>query len=170
MSADLTGYDVYRIFTSLKAHFTTKYDVSKYGYKSKMTAFDKYESKGQKYLFEKKAKDFQTELICRQAIASKLVRDPSTYITDINREDYIPLSKYTSSVRFFEEDLKCVLAEKQFKSLVQKDFVLGLMDGTITPEFICMFNRAMPIFKLIDEKTNQSLLWEIIKPRLTKYE
>lgn len=69
----MIGYDLYRIYEPIRLHFETTYDVFKYKAKTKAITRDKFETRKDKYIFEKVANRLQSPKTAGQVCLANFV-------------------------------------------------------------------------------------------------
>lgn len=118
----ISGKDVYRLYLMLKLHFKGQKDVVKSNWKIKVS--DKaYDSRKDKYIFEKLSEKFQLKVITLILIGS-LVENPKTWIGDLSiGEIDVEYKRYINRLKMVEhrfiDDVKSIkyLAERSNKTL-----------------------------------------------------
>lgn len=76
----LSGYGFYRIYQSLHLHFTSTYDVFKYGGKSKTINTNLYNKRRDKTIFERLAPKFQSEKRAGQFVLANFVYNSNDWL------------------------------------------------------------------------------------------
>jgi len=173
----VTGFEVYKMYLSLKLHFTSKtFDYFKYGNSAKASpeAFDRRKDK---YFFVKLSRKFK-EPELRDFFVSNMVVDGGQWVGQITREgsrhysDYI--KKMQSLAYLFTQDVStlhniCDRFDDLFKpDTVHPPIVKAYLGGKISLETLTIFQQ---IFGFMDHlKVDDTVVWEPLKDRVKKYE
>jgi hypothetical protein len=159
----MSGYDFYRTYSSLNWHFTSKFDIVKYGLHSKRLSVDGYKKRNDHLKFETYAKKMQSERIGYYFCVANCVHNKSNWIYESysDADDiYKQWKKYFDAFEYnFKQEmgvLKGVIDKNDTtirKMLLPTDswnnppLLQLLFSGKLSPEFIVTMDSH---FQFID--------------------
>ena len=162
----MTGIEVYKMYLSLKLHFTSKsFDYFKYGNSAKASpsSFDKRKDK---FFFVKLSRTFN-EVVEEKVYPATLVREGA--------KNYAEYTRRMESLSYiFREDVSklynlCDNFDDLFKIKgVHPVLVKAHLGSIITLETITIFNKIFNFADHID--IDDTIVWEPLKNRIRKYE
>lgn len=80
----MTGYEVAKFWFAGKAHFNSDFDISKYGWTSKLSE-ESFRIHRDRFIFERIAREYKEEQYVKMAIAAVLYNNPKAYIKELIR-------------------------------------------------------------------------------------
>lgn len=169
----MNGYQAYVMYLALKQHFTSdSYDYHKYNGKVR-ASLDSYESRHDKYYFQKLAKMHNTE----KHLVGNLAYNPGLWIGDLLEDDAIKRGKYfqrmTESLSYiFKEDLKALEQDFAENFLVQGNKYPRLLDlyltGQVTIATMVVLEKCTKYISRWDKKIADPIFWPEIKKKILK--
>jgi len=173
----VTGIEVYKMYLSLKLHFTSdSFDYFKYGNAAKASpaSFDK---RPDKYFFVKLSRTFNEVELRDFFVANMVVRDkvyPATLVRE-GAENYSEFVRKMESLSYiFREDVgKLYNLTENFDELfkvkgVHPTIVKSYLGSLITLETLTIFHK---LFGFMDHlQINDDIVWKPLKNRVKKYE
>jgi len=173
----VTGIEVYKMYLSLKLHFTSKsFDYFKYGNSAKASpsSFDKRKDK---FFFVKLSRTFN-EVELRDFFVSNMVVEDKVYPATLVREgakNYAEYMRKMESLSYiFRDDVGklydlCDNFDDLFKIKgVHPVLVKAYLGSIITLETITIFEKIFGFMDHID--IDDKIVWEPLKNRVRKYE
>jgi hypothetical protein len=176
----LTAFDVYKLFLSLKNHFTKdSYDYFKYCGKSR-ASISSFNSRKDKYFFEKLSRK-KTDIEILQFFVANFVDSDtpdSVYISELMRtgEDiYIQWMKRNQSVFYmFKTEVEVFLSKNRFNDFFKCDssthpeVIKKYLQNVISVETLVILDMILNYTKEYDKKLNDPV-WDLISMRIKKY-
>lgn len=175
----MSGFEVYKMYLSLKLHFTSKtFDYFKYGNSAKASqqAFD---SRKDKYFFVKLSRKFKEDEL-RDFFVSNLIVDGGQWVGQIAREgskNYTDYLKRMQSLSYlFSQDVSTLHSiSNKFDDLfktesVHPPLIKAHLGGRITLETLSIFQKIFKYVDHLDKTINDQVVWEPLKNRVVKYE
>lgn len=168
----MTGFEAYKLFLALKAHFTTDYDFFKYNKKLKASVAG-FEKRKDKYKFEKLAKHKDLE----DFLVSNFICD-RTWIGDIlseeAEENFLEWQKRTQSLSYiFKQELEPYMVEfktlfKVVKGQYPRIFIL-YKQGKISLETLVILDDILTLVSRWNTMIVDTVVWPIHRDRILKY-
>lgn len=167
----MNEFDVWRIATTTKMHFTSTYDAFKYNFKSPNltpAAFNRRKDKG---FFIRAAKILRTERDIRRYVFANILFDNTLWLGSMTDE---PVKKYNAHLQnlsyLFAKDLR-KFKDKKFDWLLQpgEDYppiIKEYLASNVLPETVILLNGITNYLNVI--RINDTILWPEIQQRLTK--
>ena len=185
----MNGYEAYRIYVSLKAHFRGgNYDFFRYG---RLTPkVQTYETRKDRHFFDKLAKRHPLEENMVKFLLSQIQEDPNMWVGSMLGEEanqrYLEWRKRNERLSYqFGEDVKTIIKyasihENFTPSAWGNMFVVSekgnhprilklLMQKKIAPESFCVLDGMLNFTKSWDSKLQGDPVWEEMKARLNGY-
>jgi hypothetical protein len=176
----LTPFEVYKIFLSLKNHFTKdSYDYFKYCGKTR-ASLDSFNKRKDKYFFERLSRKKSKDDIVYFFVANFIETDNpnSVYVSELIRtgEDaYIQWNKRTQSLFYmFQTEIQVFLTESNFNSLFEckvgkhPEIVKKHLQNLISIETLVILDIILKFSKDYDKKLDDPL-WELLSMKIKKY-
>lgn len=176
----MTAFDVYKLFLSLKNHFTKdSYDYFKYCGKSR-ASISSFNSRKDKYFFEKLSRKKTDTEILQFFVANFVDSDTpdSVYISELMRtgEDiYIQWMKRNQSVFYmFKTEVEVFLSKNRFNdffkcnSSTHPEVIKKYLQNLISVETLVILDTILNYTKEYDKKLNDPV-WDLISMRIKKY-
>lgn len=170
-------FDLYRMFLSLKLHFTkADYDYTKFGYKHITENFSAFKVKREaKYFFQLSMKYNIDE--CEKFFISNFVYDDPKWINDImcqeGKDNLQKYQKIHESIRYtFQKDLQFMENKEMYFADANVMDILNLVySKKIELETFIIANECFGggIFEEIDKENKDTVLWPKIKFKCQKY-
>jgi hypothetical protein len=175
----MTGFEVYKMYLSLKLHFTTDtFDYLKYGNAAKASQ-QSFDGRRDKFFFVKLSRTFKEEELREFFVANMIVEDkvyPATLVREgaKNYQEYLK-RKQSLSYRFKED----VMTLHDISHLFDKLFILDGMHppllkahlgGKISIETLAIFNKIFNYVDNFDKIIKEEIVWKPIRNRVVKYE
>lgn len=186
----MTGFDVYRIYQTVRQHFQNEYfSIEKYGYHSKrVSSVDAYNDINTRRIYESVGANFpasskrQEEEFARY-LASSFMMQNDIWIGDILsdrcKDNYKRYRRFTYNPKIYIiDDLKDMLEKYDgFSALFQGSKTQSLppilvesITGTIHPETLCLLDRVMSVFDYLDDQMGKEhMVWKGFRQRLQAY-
>jgi hypothetical protein len=140
----ITGYDVCQIWNAGKIHYSSDtYDVSKYNWKTKINE-DTFRKHRDRFLYERIARDYESEHDFKVATAYMLYKDPKLHADEMVRSVALTgnallislaLDRHRNLESNFEKDF-LYLKDKDKQSF--SNTVFELIDESIRPESVAI--------------------------------
>lgn len=184
----MNGYDAYRIYVSLKAHFRgDRYDFFKYGrIAPKVQTF---ENRKDRHFFDKLAKKYSNDETMVQFLISQMQENPNIWVGSMIGEEasqrYLEWRKRNERLTYqFGEDVKTLiryasLHEKFTPDAWSRLFVVEnsnhpkilklLMQKKITPETFCILDHMLSFTESWNSKMQNDPIWEEMAGRIRGY-
>jgi hypothetical protein len=184
----MNGYDAYRIYVSLKAHFRgDRYDFFKYGrIAPKVQTF---ENRKDRHFFDKLAKKYSTDETMVQFLVSQMQENPNTWVGSMIGEEanqrYLEWRRRNERLTYqFGEDIKTLvryssLHEKFTPNAWSRLFIVEngnhpkilklLMQKKITPETFCILDQMLSFTESWNLKMENDPIWQEMSGRIRGY-
>lgn len=176
----LKSFEVYKLFLSLKNHFTKdSYDYFKYCGKSRVS-IDSFNKRKDKYFFERLSRKKSNEEIIYFFVANFVNTDNpnSVYISELMRsgEDvYIEWSRRTQSLFYmFKTEIQVFLSGGEFNSFFKcstgkhPEIIKKYLQNLISMETLVILDIILNYSKEYDNKLDDPL-WELLSMKIKKY-
>lgn len=177
----ITGYDAFKIHTSLKLHFTQdKYDYFVYGGKTRVT-IDSFEKRKDKYWFYKLSRKYPSKEDYENFLVSVFLNKTNVWSGYLLNEEYEEMyanrMKVIQSLTYhFKNDL-----DKIFSDVENPNSLLQVVNGEhpkllkkyfqkeINIETLVIMNGILSFFPLWKEKIHDTIFWPEFNLKATKY-
>jgi len=175
----MTGFEAYKMYISLKLHFTSEtYDYVKFNGKSRTTV-KSFEKRSDKYFFEKLGKKFSSEALLEYFIAN-FILDKYSWIGEIvsvnGDRNHTEWKKRIESLHYtFKCDVDFLLSEvDSFDDLFRVDIthpplLKYYLGSKITLETFVILNKLLNFIPQFDKSINEPLVWKDVRKTLIKY-
>jgi hypothetical protein len=176
----LKSFDVYKLFLSLKNHFTKdSYDYFKYCGKSR-ASIESFNKRKDKYFFERLSRKKSDDDIIYFFVANFVSADNpnSVYVPELMRsgEDvYIEWSKRTQSLFYmFQTEVQVFLSGSRFNSFFEcspgkhPEIIKKHLQNLISIETLVILDDILNYSKEYDKKLDDPL-WDLLSMRIKKY-
>ena len=166
-------YQCFQTYMALKRHFTSDYDMFKYNGKLNNTGFDNYETRRDKYQFQKLSKLKNPE----QFMLANILHDENFWPGDVDNMNshavYVNWQKRQQSMSYmFKEDLKQMDDDYDQNLLIKNTHPLLLrlvIREQVGIETMIILNKLTPFYDYWS-KTLDDILWDSIRKKSEKYE
>lgn len=171
----MTAFEAYQLFLAIRMHFTQKsYDYIKYNGKVPNLNFNKFDSRRDKYFFDKLAKRPNAELRC----ASNMFHSTSRWITDVVSDEgtkiYQQRQKAVDSLSYVinndleqydtMDDAFAVYKQQKYPNILQRYF-----HDEIYPETMIVVEATCCVFDYWSRALNDEYVWPKERDRLVAY-
>jgi len=175
--AHFSGYGAYIVFVTIRTHFESRtFDFFKH-HKVKATR-DTYNSRNDKWFFDKVAKEYENKDLRDFFIANRL--KDRNYITELleddARQNYIEYQGRRQALTYLiKNDMEKVFKYGSHKPFDVSDgeypYLVGLyLRGSISPETMVILNDFIPYINKFDKYLGQNdFIWSKISLKLRKY-
>ena len=175
----MTGIEVYKMYLSLKLHFTTDtFDYLKYGNAAKASQHS-FDSRRDKFFFVKLSRTFKEDELREFFVANMIVEDkvyPATLVREgaKNYQEYIK-RKQSLAYNFKEDVMTLHDISQKFDKLfiiegVHPPLLKAHLGGKISIETLAIFNKIFNFVENFDKIIKENIVWTPLKNRVLKYE
>ena len=175
----MTGIEVYKMYLSLKLHFTTDtFDYLKYG-NSARASQQSFDSRRDKFFFVKLSRTFKEEQLREFFVANMIMEDkvyPATLVQEgaKNYQEYLK-RKQSLAYRFKEDVMTLHDMSQKFDKLfiiegVHPPLLKAHLGGKICMETLVIFNKIFQYVGNFDKDIKEDIVWKPLRNRLVKYE
>ena len=119
----MTGFEVYKMYLSLKQHFT-KPDYDYYKYNGKVRANEKsFEQRQDRYFFKKLATKHTGNKLLHYFVAN-FVNNPKGYLRSFSEDIYTKWKIHQESFKYkFKQDVNLLLDDNQFPYQIEFEII-----------------------------------------------
>ena len=175
----MSGIEVYRLYLSLKLHFTTDtFDYFKYGNAAKASQYS-FDSRRDKFFFVKLSRTFKEDELREFFVANMIVEDkvyPATLVREgaKNYQEYIK-RKQSLAYNFKEDVMTLHDISQKFDKLfiiegVHPPLLKAHLGGKISIETLAIFNKIFQYVGNFDKDIKEDIVWKPLRNRVVKYE
>ena len=173
----MSAFDVYSVYLSVKAHFTTdKYDYFRYGGKTR-TSEDKFNKRNDRYFFEKLGSKYTKKEIEEYFISNFLVNS-NFYIKYMNEDNWVEWNRRRQSMTYlFTQDLESILLRcdtlndaLQCKSGQHPPILKMYLGEKIMIETLILLNRITKFVDRYDHLMPNDIIWKNVSKNIKKYD
>lgn len=175
----MSGIEVYRLYLSLKLHFTTDtFDYFKYGNAAKASQHS-FDSRRDKFFFVKLSRTFKEDELREFFVANMIVEDkvyPATLVREgaKNYQEYIK-RKQSLAYNFKEDVMTLHDISQKFNKLfiiegVHPPLLKAHLGGKISIETLAIFNKIFQYVGNFDKDIKEDIVWKPLRNRVVKYE
>ena len=175
----MSGIEVYRLYLSLKLHFTTDtFDYFKYGNSAKASQ-QSFDSRRDKFFFVKLSRTFKEDELREFFVANMIVEDkvyPATLVREgaKNYQEYIK-RKQSLAYNFKEDVMTLHDISQKFDKLfiiegVHPPLLKAHLGGKISIETLAIFNKIFQYVGNFDKDIKEDIVWKPLRNRVVKYE
>lgn len=174
-----TGFEAYKLYTSLKLHFTSdSYDAIKYAYKTNVSK-DTFMKRKDKYQFYKLSRKYSLVEL-KDFFVANFIYGTSTWVGEMTGPDgedvYKKWQKTTQSLTYiFNDDILSLIGdESPDKMLKVSDgqypvLMNQVMSGSIKVETLVILNDIMNFFPMWNKKISDDIIWPNFRLKCEKY-
>ena len=175
----MSGIEVYKMYLSLKLHFTTDtFDYFKYGNAAKASQ-QSFDSRRDKFFFVKLSRTFKEDELREFFVANMIVEDkvyPATLVREgaKNYQEYLK-RKQSLTYRFKEDVFTLHDISQKFDKLFIIDgmhppLLKAHLGGRISIETLAIFHKIFNYVENFDKIIKEEIVWRPIRNRILKYE
>jgi hypothetical protein len=175
----MSGIEVYKMYLSLKLHFTTEtFDYLKYGNTAKASQ-QSFDSRRDKFFFVKLSRTFKEDELREFFVANMIVEDkvyPATLVREgaKNYQEYLK-RKQSLTYRFKEDVFTLHEVSQKFDKLFIIDgmhppLLKAHLGGRISIETLAIFQKIFNYVENFDKIIKEEIVWRPIRNRILKYE
>ena len=175
----MSGIEVYKMYLSLKLHFTTdSFDYFKYGNAAKASQHS-FDSRRDKFFFVKLSRTFKEDELREFFVANMIVEDkvyPATLVREgaKNYQEYIK-RKQSLAYNFKEDVMTLHDISQKFDKLfiiegVHPPLLKAHLGGKISIETLAIFNKIFQYVGNFDKDIKEDIVWKPLRNRVVKYE
>ena len=175
----MSGIEVYKMYLSLKLHFTTdSFDYFKYGNAAKASQ-QSFDSRRDKFFFVKLSRTFKEDELREFFVANMIVEDkvyPATLVREgaKNYQEYLK-RKQSLTYRFKEDVITLHEVSQKFDKLFIIDgmhppLLKAHLGGRISIETLAIFHKIFNYVENFDKIIKEEIVWRPIRNRILKYE
>ena len=175
----MSGIEVYKMYLSLKLHFTTEtFDYLKYGNTAKASQ-QSFDSRRDKFFFVKLSRTFKEDELREFFVANMIVEDkvyPATLVREgaKNYQEYLK-RKQSLTYRFKEDVFTLHEVSQKFDKLFIIDgmhppLLKAHLGGRISIETLAIFQKIFNYVENFDKIIKEEIVWKPIRNRILKYE
>ena len=175
----MSGIEVYRLYLSLKLHFTTDtFDYFKYGNAAKASQHS-FDSRRDKFFFVKLSRTFKEDEL-REFFVANMIEEDKVYPATLVREgakNYQEYIKRKQSLAYnFKEDVMTLhdISQKFDKLFiiegVHPPLLKAHLGGKISIETLAIFNKIFQYVGNFDKDIKEDIVWKPLRNRVVKYE
>jgi len=172
----MTGFDAWRIATTIKMHFEQeKFDAIRFNFKARNLTPRVYESRRERYFFEKIANKLRNEEeVKRYTFANILFRNDFSWTGNMLDEPYV---EYLKRVQGFGYRFKSDLAKFTQRSLDSllvpvngniPTLVKSYLEGNVMMESVIAVNAMTGFVDRVSRKVADTMLWPEVRLKLSK--
>jgi hypothetical protein len=168
----MTGFDIWRISTATKMHFTTSYDAFKFNFKAKNLNHHSYTNAKGKYYYEKHAKKFKNDTIIKRYAFSNIFFKDILWFGEMQDDAFNEYSSHLQSLSYlFQKDLR-KLSNHKFDDVLNGRGKIPLiineyLCGNVLAETVIILNTMTNFIDIVQVDEND-ILWPEIKNKLLK--
>ena len=175
----MSGIEVYRLYLSLKLHFTTDtFDYFKYGNAAKASQHS-FDSRRDKFFFVKLSRTFREDELKEFFVANMIVEDkvyPATLVREGSKNYQEYIKRKQSLTYRFKEDVRTLHdISQRFDNLfiidgVHPPLLKAHLGGKISIETLAIFNKIFQYVGNFDKDIKEDIVWKPLRNRVVKYE
>tara|TARA_Y100000033_G_scaffold37819_1_gene36927 strand:- start:171 stop:779 length:609 start_codon:yes stop_codon:yes gene_type:complete len=155
----MNGFEAYQLYNSLRLHFSTDYDATKYNFKSRVSPAS-FEMKKERYFYEKFASMYRKKEDLINFYTANFIEE-DTWPSEMTNQNYFDWRAKMDSISYnFNNDCKKILEEAINQKLSFNDIFDGtllydmLMSGIVAIETLVIFEMILkkryPLKKISD--------------------
>jgi hypothetical protein len=175
----MSGLEVYKIYLSLKLHFT-KDNYNFFQFNGKSRASDSsFEKRNDKYFFKKLALKYDSSSIIEFFVAHFIIND-KFWIGNISLHNCTTYSEWKKKIQslsfIFKNEIESLLEEesnfdKIFLTTGGHPLLIRQFNaGKISLETMVILNKLLNYTPVFDKKITEPIVWPGIKRKIVKYE
>lgn len=166
----MNPHEAYRLFTTLRLHFTTEYDIIKYH--GKLKRIPDFRKINDKYAFSKLARHADPKGL----ILANLVYDPKIWVRKLFDVDaqkrYMKWQKYREGLLYhFSEEIKH-LDQNAFRIEIYQhpEALKKYLKGEVSLDTLVIMDDFIKFVNKWDEKLNYDPMWSNVSGVIKKYQ
>lgn len=171
----MTGFDAWRISTTIKMHFESEgYDAFRFCFKAKNLTPRTFESRRDRYFFEKLAKNLREEDQIRRYAFANIFFQQNTWVGAMVEQPYKEYCKRIQTFSYrFKQDLNRLPQASLDELLIPANgnipvLIKRYLEGDLMAETAAAVNALTNFVSRIDKKVTDVLLWPEVRLRLIK--
>ena len=175
----MSGIEVYKMYLSLKLHFTTdSFDYFKYGNAAKASQ-QSFDSRRDKFFFVKLSRTFKEDELREFFVANMIVEDkvyPATLVRE-GAKNYQEYLKRKQSLAYnFKQDVNTLYEDSHFFDKLfiidgmHPPLLIAHLGGRISIETLVIFNKIFNYVENFNKIIKEEIVWKPIRNRILKYE
>lgn len=173
----MNSFEVYSTYVALKTHFSRKtYDYFKYNGAVKVSV-EKYNTRSDKYFFEKLANKYKKEEVIEYFVSNFLVNS-NFHIIQMNDKNYLEWQRKIQSFSYlFSTDVDTILDRcttinecMQCKNYNHSEVLKLFLGGRLMMETLIMLNRLTGFIDRYDSMLSEDVIWKQLSFTLKKYD
>jgi hypothetical protein len=144
----MNGFEAYQLYNSLRLHFSTDYDATKYNFKSRVSPAS-FEMKKERYFYEKFASMYRKKEDLINFYTANFIEE-DTWPSEMTNQNYFDWRAKMDSISYnFNNDCKKILEEAINQKLSFNDIFDGtllydmLMSGIVAIETLVIFEMIL---------------------------
>ena len=170
----MEGWQAYQMYLGLKLHFTSDYDYTQYGGKTRASKASFLKRKD-RYFFARVAKKYDDKTL--EYFVANFVKSPKGWLGDFKEENYLEWSKNKQSLTYnFITDMSLL-----FSQISDFDDIFSLQTGQhpvllknflakrISLETMVILQGLLNYVKQFDEDLKDDLVWPDNRRMIVKY-
>lgn len=174
----IEGWDAYKIYIALKAHFNSDYNFVEYAGKTKASK-ESYNKRVDKSFFYRIQKKYGNDTL--GYLLANFIKSPKGWIGDFNEMNYLEWKKVNQSLTYVfrseMEDLvlKENLDNSNFDSLFTCNFgkhpvlLKRFLSGDVHLETMVILNQLLNYVPQFDKDISENIIWPDRKKLILKY-
>jgi hypothetical protein len=182
----MNAYDAYKRYVALKLHFQQKdYDYFKFSGSAKVSR-EKFETRNDKYFFQRIAKLYDTKQLEQLFVANFIVNKSAwigEVLSDDGRKRHIEYKKTIQALEYnFQEDMNTIKQMIDAGDLPSFDSIFNIEQGDDWPELITLtlhktirvesfiiMNKILNFLPKMNDRIEDSIVWPEMYQLCRKY-
>ena len=175
----MNGFEVYKIYLSLKLHFSKdNYNFFLFNGKSR-ASLASFEKRNDKYFFKKLALKYDANTII-EFFVSHFIHDDKFWIGNISLQNSKIYSEWKNKIqslsfKFSNEVEELVNLEPNFDKIFETNGVHPLLlkqyfSGQLSLESLVILNKVLNFVPVFDKQIKDPVVWPDLKRKVVKYE
>lgn len=175
----MNGFEVYKIYLSLKLHFSKdNYNFFLFNGKSR-ASLASFEKRNDKYFFKKLALKYDEHTII-EFFVSHFIHDDKFWIGNISLQNSKIYSEWKNKIqslsfRFSNEIENLVNTEPNFDKIFHSDgrhplLLSQYFSGQLSLESLVILNKVLNFVPVFDKQIKDPVVWPDLKRKVVKYE
>jgi hypothetical protein len=175
----MNGFEVYKIYLSLKLHFSKdNYNFFLFNGKSR-ASLASFEKRNDKYFFKKLALKYDANTIV-EFFVSHFIHDDKFWIGNISLQNSRIYSEWKNKIqslsfKFSNEIEQLLDLEPNFDKIFQTDgghplLLKQYFSGQLSLESLVILNKVLNFVPVFDKRIKDPVVWPDLKRKVVKYE
>ena len=175
----MDGYEVYKIYLSLKLHFSKdNYNFFTFNGKSR-ASLKSFEKRKDKYFFKKLSLKFERQELI-EFFVSHFIIDGNLWIGNISIHKSKTYSTWKSKIQsmsfIFENEMQSLFYDRDFDSVFKidngkhPDLLKEHLSGRVSLESMVILNQLVNYIPHFSNKISDPIVWPETKKKVVKYE